>query len=73
MSLMRMFIINTLTGGVFFLVPQGESLAFGFLIEEGDGLCTIYVPGAPDFKTETCRSLKPNWLNVWIFIRRSHP
>lgn len=32
------------------LVPQGESLAFGFLIEEGDGLCTIYVPGAPDFK-----------------------
>ena len=33
------------------LVPQGESLAFGFLIEEADGLCSIYVPGAPDFKS----------------------
>ena len=33
------------------LVPQGESLAFGFVIEEGDGLFTIYVPGAPDFKS----------------------
>lgn len=33
------------------LVPQGESLAFGFLIEADGGLCTVYVPGAPDFKS----------------------
>lgn len=33
------------------LVPQGESLAFGFLIEEADGLSSVYVPGAPDFKS----------------------
>lgn len=40
------------------LVPQGESLAFGFLIEEGDGLCTIYVPGAPDFKNGSVQIFK---------------
>ena len=33
------------------LVPQDEALAFGFLIEEAEGLCTVYVPDAPDFKS----------------------
>ena len=33
------------------LVPQDEALAFGFLIEEADGLSTVYVPDAPDFKS----------------------
>ena len=40
-------------GGAFkpVLVPQDEALAFGFLVEEADGLCTVYVPDAPDFKS----------------------
>ena len=42
------------------LVPQGESLAFGFLIEESDGLSSVYVPGAPDFKSGSLQIFTSN-------------
>jgi uncharacterized membrane protein len=33
------------------LVLQSESQTFGFLAEESDGLCSVYIPGAPDYKS----------------------
>lgn len=33
------------------LVQLDESRVFGLLAAEGDGSCSVYVPGAPDFKS----------------------
>ncbi len=33
------------------LVHQSESQIFGFLAEESDGLCSVYIPDAPNYKS----------------------